>query len=52
VDFLGSLAKDDAFHPNFDDAAEVQKLLDAVESSAKSKSWTNVAAFAQRSTAK
>jgi hypothetical protein len=30
----------------------VQKLLDAVESSARSKSWTNVAAFAEGSTVK
>src|SRR5580692_8581623 len=52
VDFLESLAKGDSFHPNFADAAEVQKLLDAVESSARSKSWTSVAAFAEGSTVK
>jgi predicted dehydrogenase len=52
VDFLESLAKGDAFHPNFADAAEVQKLLDAVESSARSKSWANVDAFSGQSTSK
>jgi predicted dehydrogenase len=46
VDFLKCIAKSEPFHPNFDDAAEVQKLLDAVESSAQSKTWINVAAFA------
>jgi predicted dehydrogenase len=51
VDFLQSLATGEAFHPNFDDAVEVQKLLDAVASSARSKSWTNVAALSGRSPA-
>ena len=37
------VARGEAFHPNFDDGAEVQKLLDAVEESAKSRSWTNTA---------
>ena len=43
ADFLDCLAKGEPFHPNFDDGAEVQKLLDAVEASAKSRSWTNMA---------
>lgn len=46
VDFLACLAKDEKFHPNFDDAAEVQKLLDAVDASAKDRSWTNVTSIA------
>jgi predicted dehydrogenase len=45
ADFLESLAKGDVFHPNFDDAAEVQKLLDVVKISARSKSWTSLAAL-------
>ena len=42
ADFLTCLAKDDTFHPNFDDAVEVQKLLETVETSAQTKSWTSV----------
>jgi len=42
ADFIKCLAENDTFHPNFDDAVEVQKLLSAVESSAQSKSWTSV----------
>jgi predicted dehydrogenase len=44
ADFLTCLAGNDTFHPNFNDAVEVQKLLGAVESSAQSKSWTSVPA--------
>jgi len=40
ADFLDCLAKNEPFHPNFDDAVEVQKLLEAVETSARSGSWT------------
>lgn len=43
ADFLVSLSKNDVFHPNFDDALEVQKLLDAVDQSAENGLWTNVA---------
>jgi predicted dehydrogenase len=42
VDFLRCTATGEAFHPNFDDAVGVQRLLDAVENSARSKAWTNV----------
>jgi predicted dehydrogenase len=52
ADFLQSATRGEVFHPNFADAAEVQNLLDAVESSAKRKSWTNVAAFAGQSSPK
>lgn len=47
ADFLECLANENTFHPNFDDALEVQKLLEAVETSAEYKSWTNVAELAQ-----
>jgi hypothetical protein len=42
ADFLECMARDTGFHPNFDDAVEVQKLLQVVENSAQSKSWTSV----------
>ncbi len=42
ADFLDCMATGTAFHPNFEDSVEVQKLLEAVESSAQNKSWTNV----------
>ncbi|HEY4052151.1 MAG TPA: Gfo/Idh/MocA family oxidoreductase [Terriglobales bacterium] len=38
-DFLQSLAKNEPFHPNFQDAMKVQELLEAVASSAASKTW-------------
>lgn len=38
-DFLQSLAKNEPFHPNFDDALQTQALLDAVEQSAALKNW-------------
>ena len=38
-DFLGTLAKKETFHPNFDDALAVQRVLDAVLRSADAKSW-------------
>lgn len=44
--FLTCLARDEAFHPNFEDALQVQQLLDAVEASAHTKSWTNIARVA------
>jgi predicted dehydrogenase len=47
-DFLESLAKKDAFHANFDDAVEVHRLLEAVENSARSRSWQNVSTAAER----
>ena len=42
ADFLNSLAKNGPFHPNFDDAVEVQKLLESVESSARAGTWEKV----------
>lgn len=44
ADFLELLEKGEQFHANFDDALEVQRLMDAVESSAKTKSWVSIAA--------
>ena len=38
-DFVTSLSQKEQFRPNFDDGLLVQKLLDAVEQSAESKSW-------------
>jgi len=48
ADFLESLAKKDAFHPNFDDAVEVHRLLEAVENSARGRAWRNVSTAAER----
>ena len=42
-DFLASLEREEAFHPNFDDAVEVQRVLDAVERSAQSRGWVSLA---------
>jgi predicted dehydrogenase len=42
ADFLNCLSKNEAFHPNFDDAVDVQKLLEAVETSAQKGTWTKV----------
>ena len=44
ADFLECLAKNEPFHPNFDDAVEVQQLLEAVETSARTGTWTKVSA--------
>ena len=38
-DFLQNLAKDEPFHPNFDDAVRTQAVLEAVETSAAAKNW-------------
>jgi len=38
-DFLGTLARKETFHPNFEDALAVQRVLDAAERSANSRSW-------------
>lgn len=40
ADFLDCLAKNQQFHPNFDDGVEVQKLLEAVETAARTGAWT------------
>ena len=39
ADFLKALAGGREFHPNFDDALQTQKLMDAVQSSAAAQSW-------------
>lgn len=44
ADFLACLAKGEPFHANFDDALEVQRLMDAVENSSKRKTWVNIGA--------
>lgn len=41
-DFLGAVAKKEPFHPNFEDAVEVQRVLEAVEGSASSLKWVKV----------
>lgn len=41
-DFLQNLAKGQPFHPNFDDAVRTQAVLQAVEASAKAKTWINL----------
>ena len=42
ADFIACLEKGEPFHANFDDALEVQRLMDAVEKSAHSKRWISV----------
>lgn len=42
-DFLGSLARKEKFHPDLQDGLLVQKVLDAVERSAQSRSWVSLA---------
>jgi predicted dehydrogenase len=41
-DFLASLERKQAFHPNFDDAVAVQRVLDAVERSATTRNWVSL----------
>lgn len=41
ADFLQSLERDETFHVNFRDAVHVQKLLHAVEESARTRSWAS-----------
>ena len=38
-DFLLSLTKNEPFHPNFEDGARVQRVIEAVEQSARSGAW-------------
>jgi predicted dehydrogenase len=38
-DFLGTLARKEAFHPNFEDALAVQRVLDAAGRSVNSRGW-------------
>lgn len=51
ADFLRCLAEENTFHPNFDDALEVQNLLEAVQRSAQSRSWITIAARVERTEA-
>jgi predicted dehydrogenase len=44
ADFLRSLEKDETFHVNFQDAVNVQKVLHAVDESARTRSWARTAA--------
>ncbi len=39
ADFLSALDKDEPVHPNFEDALRVQEVLEAVETSAKTRQW-------------
>src|SRR5262249_52098862 len=41
-DFLGTLERRETFHPNFEDAVAVQKVLGAVEKSAQSRNWVRL----------
>ena len=41
-DFLVTLARQEPFHPNFDDGLKTQKIIAAVEASAVSGVWTRV----------
>ncbi len=43
-DFLGSLARNEPFHPNFEDGFRVQQVLEAVLKSAGSRQWETVPA--------
>jgi replication fork clamp-binding protein CrfC len=42
ADFLKAQAAGETFHPDFEDAQKVQRVLQAVEDSAKSRAWTAV----------
>lgn len=41
ADFLRSLEEDETFHVNFHDAVDVQRVLHAVEYSARTKTWAS-----------
>jgi predicted dehydrogenase len=41
-EFLTSVAENESYHPNFDDALSVQRLLDAIERSDEDGSWVDV----------
>jgi len=41
-DFLNSIAQQEPFHANFEDALVVQRVLHAVERSSASRAWVNV----------
>jgi predicted dehydrogenase len=42
ADFLQALHSESAFHPNFEDAQQVQLVLGAIEQASKSRCWTTV----------
>jgi len=44
ADFLEAYAKGEPCHPTFRDALEIQRICDAVLSSAKSRQWASVGA--------
>jgi len=48
ADFLECLGKPEQFHPNFDDAVEVHRVLQAAEQSAQNRSWAAVPAASER----
>ena len=39
AEFLQSVARDEDFHPNFSDALEVQRVLEALQTSARTRAW-------------
>jgi predicted dehydrogenase len=41
-DFLAALDRDEPFHPDFEDGLRVQRVLDAVERSARQRQWVAV----------
>src|SRR6185437_4389027 len=41
-EFLDAIARDAGFHPDFADALEVQRVLDALQRSVESRQWTAV----------
>jgi len=43
ADFLQSLENNEKFHVNFQDAVNVQKVLHAVEESARTRAWASIA---------
>ena len=51
ADFLQCLAGNSEFHPNFNDGVNVHRVLEAVEQSARSRSWTKVPGKSDRAPA-
>lgn len=43
ADFLQALEKNETFHVNFQDAVKVQRVLHAVEESARTRAWASIA---------
>jgi predicted dehydrogenase len=50
ANFLKSLERDETFHANFQDAVEVQRVLQAVTESDRTRSWANSAATVNQCT--